>query len=42
MTMSGVDAAQRCGTGPLASLKVRLKCERCGMKAAQLAILPPV
>lgn len=41
-TMSGPEAVRRCGPGRLTAIAVRLKCGRCGMKAAQLAVLPPV
>ena len=41
-TMSGVEVAKRCGAGGLQGIRRRLKCERCGMKAAQLVVLPPI
>jgi hypothetical protein len=41
-TMSGLELAQACGTGDLKAARARLKCGRCGRKAARLAVLPPV
>lgn len=41
-TMGGVEAVRRCGPGELATIRGRLVCERCGMKAAALVILPPI
>ncbi len=41
-TLNAVEVVQRCGPGDLSAIRERLKCERCGMKAAQLVILPPV
>lgn len=41
-TVDGFEAAKLGGAGSLASLRTRLKCGRCGVKAARLAILPPV
>ena len=41
-TMDGVEVVRRCGAGDLHAIRGRLKCERCGMKDAQLAILPPL
>ena len=41
-TMTAVEVVNRCGSGDLGAIKRRLKCERCGKKAAQLVVLPPV
>jgi hypothetical protein len=41
-TMSGAQVARRCGQGDLERIRRRLKCERCGKKAARLVVLPPV
>jgi ribosomal protein L37AE/L43A len=41
-TMSGAEVATRCGSGSLERIRTRLKCDRCGMKEAKLAVLPPV
>ena len=41
-TLSGVELVQACGTGRLDAARARLKCGRCGGKAAKLAVLPPV
>jgi hypothetical protein len=41
-TMGATDVARKCGTGSLERIRTRLKCERCGKKAACLAVLPPV
>jgi len=41
-TMSAIEVVKRCGPGDLARLRARLKCDRCGMKAAQIVGLPPV
>ena len=41
-TLSGVELVGACGPGPLAAARVRLKCGRCGGKAARLTVLPPV
>ena len=41
-TMSGVELVQACGAGPLAAAVSRLKCARCGRKAAKIAVLPPL
>jgi hypothetical protein len=39
--MNGVDVVRRCGAADLYAIRRRLKCARCGMKAAQLVVLPP-
>jgi hypothetical protein len=41
-TMRATEVALKCGTGNLERIRTRLKCERCGKKAACLAVLPPV
>jgi ribosomal protein S27AE len=41
-TMSGIELVQACGSGRLAAARARMKCGRCGGKAARLAVLPPV
>lgn len=41
-TLSGVELVKACGAGSLAEARARLKCGRCGGKAARLAVLPPV
>ena len=41
-TLSATQIVQRCGPGNLEAIRRRLKCERCGNKAARLAVLPPV
>ena len=41
-TVDGYGAAKLGGAQPLSGLARRLKCGRCGMKQARLAILPPV
>ena len=41
-TLTGVELAAVCGTGSLERIRARLKCDRCGAKAAKLAVLPPV
>ena len=41
-TLSGIEVARRCGAGNLEPIRRRLKCERCGRKAARLIVLPPV
>lgn len=41
-TLDGLEAAKLGGAGTLAALCSRLKCGRCGVKAAKMAILPPV
>ena len=42
MTVTGYEAAKICGTGPLEGLARRLKCARCGQKAARLMVLQPL
>ncbi len=39
-TLSGPEAVQALGLGPLTRATARLKCARCGMKSARLAVLP--
>ena len=34
--MHGVEVVRRCGAGDLRAIRGRLKCERCGIKEAQL------
>jgi hypothetical protein len=41
-TMSGAEVVRKCGPGDLARIKRRLKCARCGRKAAQLVVLDPL
>ena len=41
-TMSAAEVVQKCGAGNLEAIRRRLKCDRCGRKAARLAVLPPV
>ena len=41
-TLSGAQMAQACGPGSLGAAQGRLKCARCGAKAARVAVLPPV
>ena len=41
-TLSAVEVVQRCGPGALERIRTRLKCDRCGKKAACLIVLPPV
>ena len=42
-TLRAVEAVKRCGaSASLNRLHSRLKCDRCGAKAAKLAVLPPV
>ena len=41
-TLSAKQVLMRCGTGDLERIRKRLKCERCGEKAARLIVLPPV
>ena len=41
-TMSAREVVGRCGTGDLEAIRRRLKCARCGKKAARLTALPPV
>ena len=41
-TLSGPQVVMRCGPGDIERIRKRLKCARCGRKAARLVILPPV
>jgi ribosomal protein L44E len=41
-TMTAVQLAKRCGNRELGKLAKRLKCARCGVKAAHIVVLPPV
>ena len=41
-TMSAAAVVKRCGPGALEAIRRRLKCGRCGEKAARLIVLPPV
>jgi hypothetical protein len=41
-TMDGFELATHCGSIPLAKIRPRLKCSRCGKKEARLAVLPPL
>jgi hypothetical protein len=41
-TLSAAEVVKRCGPGDLERIRRRLKCERCGKKAARLVVLPPV
>ncbi len=41
-TLSAVEVVKLCGPGQLSAIRERLKCGRCGMKEAQLTVLPPV
>jgi len=41
-TMSGIEVARVHGKGRFPQLAPRLKCSRCGKKAARLTVLPPV
>lgn len=40
-TLTGPDLVKRCGAGPLASARAKLRGGRCGAKKARLTILPP-
>ncbi len=40
-TVDGFELAHSLGTGDLREMSRRLKCNRCGMKEAQLTLLPP-
>jgi hypothetical protein len=40
--MTAVQLAKRCGNRELGKLAKRLKCARCGVKAAHIVVLPPV
>ncbi len=41
-TLSAVEVVRLCGPGDLSTIRGRLKCGRCGMKEAQLVVLPPI
>jgi hypothetical protein len=41
-TLSAAEVMTRCGPGDLEPIRKRLKCARCGRKAARLVILPPL
>ena len=41
-TVTGYEAAKIGGVGSLDGLARRLKCARCGKKAARLIVLPPL
>lgn len=41
-TLSGAQMVKACGAGSLRAIHPRLKCGRCGAKAARVAVLPPV
>ena len=41
-TLSGIEVHEVNGRRQLASLTPRLKCHRCGRKAARIVVLPPV
>ena len=41
-TLDGYEAAKLGGVVPLRLLAQRLRCARCGVKAAKLIVLPPV
>jgi hypothetical protein len=41
-TMSPAEVLVKCGSGDLGKIKRRLKCARCGRKAAQLVVLDPL
>ena len=41
-TLSAVEVVKLGGAGQLEAIRARLKCARCGMKQAQLVVLPPV
>lgn len=41
-TLTGAEMVRACGAGSLAAAKARLKCGRCGVKAARVAVLPPL
>ena len=38
-TMSATEVVRTCGSGDLGKIKRRLKCARCGARAAQLVVL---
>ena len=41
-TMGGAEMVRACGAVALRGLPERLRCARCGAKAARVAVLPPV
>ena len=41
-TLSGAEMVRACGAGALGAAQARLKCARCGAKAAKMAVLPPL
>ena len=41
-TRTGPEIARTCGTVSLDAVAGRMRCARCGTKAARLSILPPV
>ena len=41
-TLRATEVARRCGRGSLERIRPRLKCDRCGRKAARIRVLPPV
>jgi hypothetical protein len=41
-TLSGVELVRACGAGSLEAARRRLKCGRCGRKAARVVVLGPV
>jgi ribosomal protein L37E len=41
-SLTGRELGMLAGATSLVSLKSRLRCSRCGMKSAKLAILPPI
>jgi ribosomal protein L44E len=40
-TMDGIEVAKAWGTKPFATIRLRMKCSRCGEKDAQLTVLSP-
>ena len=41
-TLNGFDVAKAYGTKDFADIEGRMKCSRCGVKEAQLTVLPPL
>lgn len=41
-TLGGAEMVRACGPGSLRAAQGRLKCARCGAKAARMAVLPPL
>ncbi len=41
-TRTGLEIARTCGAVSLGAVAARMRCSRCGEKAARVAILPPV